>query len=127
MAGRGGSPPEHPDGSSNSKFVADLIKVLPDLGREVKQQFDHHKAEHERKKKEIEIGWLGKLIGDKDHAPSRIAFLAIVFCVVMILGVLTVIAVGNGESQLLYTITTGAISIFTAALGFLFGRGPGRR
>jgi hypothetical protein len=76
----------------------------------------------------LEIGAVGRWIGDHEHAPSRIAFVIILIFAAMLMPVPWMIVFGGAnESPLLDKLVTGAFSITGAALGFVFGRASSGR
>jgi hypothetical protein len=89
------------------------------------ERFDQAKAAAEHKKKELEIGWVASaLIGDKDHAPTRIAFWVIVCSLILIVigMVLSIQPLRVQADQLIDKIVSAAFSLAAGALGYVFGR-----
>jgi hypothetical protein len=73
-------------------------------------------------KKALEVGWLGRFIGDRQNAPTRIAFILIMMLCVLIVPIAFLIAYRHDDSALLDKIVTAALSLLSGALGFVFGR-----
>jgi hypothetical protein len=122
MADEGGSG-KGPAGSGSEKFIEQLERALPKLTNQAKQDFDRLRdLGHERKKKELEIGWLGRVIGDHDNAPTRLAFIVILVCAVIVVPVALTIVYRRDDSALLDKIITSALALISGALGFVFGR-----
>jgi hypothetical protein len=74
-------------------------------------------------KKELEIGWLGRFIGDHDSAPTRLALIVIILCAIIVIPVALLIAYRHDDSALLDKIITSALTLISGSLGFAFGRG----
>jgi hypothetical protein len=109
-------------------FIRQLTERLPSLGDRVGERLEIVRAEEARKKRELEIGVVGRWIGDHEHAPSRIAFVIILIFAAMLMPVPWMIAFGGAkESPLLDKLVTGAFSITGAALGVVFGRASSGR
>jgi hypothetical protein len=109
-------------------FIRLLTERLPSLEDGVREQIEIARAAEARKKRELEIGVVGRWIGDHEHAPSRIAFVIILIFAAMLMPVPWMIAFGGAkESPLLDKLVTGAFSITGAALGFVFGRASSGR
>lgn len=112
-------------------FASRLDAALPALTASVTSTFEREqaallaRAREERKKKQLEIGPLaGWLIGDKDHAPTRIAFWAIILSVLLIAAGMAMSLHDERQQadQIASNVITSAFGIFTLALGYLFGR-----
>jgi hypothetical protein len=124
MVGEGGSGKGRADLSSEKEFINQLVKALPKLTTQAREDFDRLRdPNHERKKKELEIGWLGRFIGDHDSAPTRLALIVIVLCASIVIPVALLIAYRHDDSALLDKIITSALTLISGALGFAFGRG----
>lgn len=109
-------------------FIRQLTKRLPSLGDGVREHLEIAREEEARKRKELEIGVVGRWIGDHEHAPSRIAFVVVLIFAAMLMPLPWMIAFGGAnESPLLDKLVTGAFSITGAALGFVFGRASSGR
>lgn len=123
MAGEGGAGKGQSGPFSEKEFIKQLVKALPKLTEEARDDFARLRdPDHERKKKEIEIGWLGRFIGDHDNAPTRIALIVIVVCAIIIVPVALIIVWRRDDSALLDKIITSSFALVSGALGFVFGR-----
>lgn len=83
--------------------------------------------------KKLSLGWVGRIFGDKHEKTGNIAITAIIFAFLLIVVVICVdstttsIAQNGNINQTVeklpyaQVIVTGAISIITAALGYVFG------
>jgi hypothetical protein len=123
MVGEGGSGRGRTGLSSDKEFIDQLVKALPKLTTQAREDFDRLRDPNlERKKKELEIGWLGRFIGDHDNAPTRLAFLVIILCAIIVVPVALTIVYRHDDSALLDKIITSALALISGALGFAFGR-----
>jgi hypothetical protein len=123
MVGEGGSERGRAGLSSEKEFIDRLVKALPKLATQAREDFDRLRdPNHERKKKELEIGWLGRFIGDHDNAPTRLAFIVIALCAIIVIPVALLIAYRHDDSALLDKIITSALALISGSLGFVFGR-----
>jgi hypothetical protein len=75
---------------------------------------------HARDQKNIELGWIGVVLGDVKHKPGNIAFLAIVSSFVLIAVLMFTREQADLPRRELITLLG---TIITGALGYLFGRG----
>jgi hypothetical protein len=118
-------PPAQP---ASDEFIRQVMDKLPALAEGVRERLDLAREEEARKKRELEVGVVGRWIGDHEHAPTRIAFVVVLIFAVMLVPIPWMIAFsGANESPLLDKLVTGAFSITGAALGFVFGRASSGR
>jgi hypothetical protein len=119
-----GGTPSPPSGADPQEFLKALLRNLPELTAHV-QAAHVQLLEEERKKKQLEIGFVGKLIGDVEP-PIRVAFVALfIFAALLVLILAAVVVamftIGSGL-ELLDKIVTGVLSLLTGALGFIVGQ-----
>jgi hypothetical protein len=119
-----GGAPSPPSGDDPQEFIRTLLRDLPELTAHV-QAVHVRLLEEERKKKQLEIGFVGKLIGDVEP-PIRVAFVALLIFVALLVLILVAVVVamftiGSGL-ELLDKIVTGVLSLLTGALGFIVGQ-----
>lgn len=123
------TPPPVPSAGTGN-FIDALNAALPQLTGQLARTFEQEQAAllrqaaDDRKKKILEIGLVGWLIGDKEHAPTRIAFLVIILATVLIFGCLwmSTYPLRPQADQIIGNVVTGAIGLLTLALGYIFGR-----
>jgi membrane protease YdiL (CAAX protease family) len=86
----------------------------PDLASKVVQ------GEQDRKSRQTEMGWIGRIVGNATEKPGNVAWFAIAVSAIMIFA-LVFFAPSNTKAPLdtLYTLFGG---IITLALGYLFGK-----
>jgi hypothetical protein len=70
-----------------------------------------------------QMGGLGRLLGDADHAPTFIAFLATYFGVCVGAACLITAAAQPAESEFWSKQSDHAFTFASLALGFIFGKG----
>lgn len=99
-----------------------LAERLRKGGPSARRKYYESKSRADGQKGIIQIGLAGYLIGDAEHAPSRIAFYVIVFAFVTLFYL--TIGSGRGEAMspaLLDKTITALIGLATLARGYLFG------
>ncbi|PZA12715.1 hypothetical protein DNX69_07410 [Rhodopseudomonas palustris] len=109
---------------AEEQLLKNLIQNLPTLTQEVRREFDERRRlEAEQKKKELEVGWVGRIIGDHVNAPTRIAFFVIVISALIVVLAVVLATVSDKELAILDKVTTAAFALMSGALGYVFGKG----
>jgi hypothetical protein len=116
--GNGGRSP--PSEENSGEFSRALKDALPHLTARVREDYRH---ERELEILKLKMGWLGRLLGDEDHAPISFAVIVIIVCTVILVPLsLMVVAGTSHDSPTLDKIITLTGSIMTGAMGYVFGR-----
>jgi hypothetical protein len=100
-------------------FEEALLLELPTLIGEVRKQYDGQIQERARDRA-LELGLIGKFIGDKRHAPENISVLVIILS----FSVMAILLFNFGPA--FDKVATSLMSLVTAALGYLIGRRSSR-
>jgi hypothetical protein len=119
----GGDAGKDRSGPPAEEFINSLIKSLPQLTGRALEDFDSLRdLQQERRKKELEIGWFGRLVGDSDHAPSNIVAMIVLICAVALMPLIYALITKETTSPIVASLASTLLTTMTTCGGYLFGR-----
>jgi hypothetical protein len=83
----------------------------------MRETFAHHD-----KSKLRQIGWIGRIVGDRDEKPGNIAFMTILVCFAL----LVILAYAPAKDGMSFKESFGFLTnVLTLTLGYLYGQRNG--
>lgn len=85
--------------------------------------FDKNAALHKHAMRKLELGWIGRIIGDSSSTPTHIAFLALVAGLLLCFISLEVARAASGDgAEFWHSFAERSLAFGATALAFIFGK-----
>ncbi|QJE71958.1 hypothetical protein HHL28_01495 [Aerophototrophica crusticola] len=120
----GRKPTEEPVDVPRGKFGTFISAFRPQASKDGSSKLAKSEAEqfygHLRDQKKLDLGWIGFVIGHGVEKLGNIAFISILICFAIVIGLLW--APVNGDAEFREKTAATLFGVINLALGYLFGK-----